>query len=502
MLHRQNYGGRLVGSIAVLLLLCQLFAPARGADVPGLPVWQSLDIGTSLPGYISIQPDGTWTIAGSGADIGKLGDSFRYTFTPQTGDFSITCRVTHQTNTDPSAKIGVMIRDTLDPGSRHFMLVRMPGNGVDPMWRVDMAQQTLDFKPKAYSGTLPVWLRVQRTGSLFMGFGSRDGASWTRIGPVVQISMGMQVLAGICLTAHNDDQVCLAEVDHVSISPDVVVLGPDHLQGFPGSHSALLTWYGIPNAKGYNVYRIGADGPVKLNAQPLANWFYVDAGDTPDGLPDDQPQRYQVTAVMDRGESLPSVAAVVTPMQPIGGPFIGYDVDTATAGHVSLDATRGALVIDGSGADIFDTNDRMYFVAAPARGATELSARLLSKPLRTDASAKAGLMVRETLEDSARNVFLCATPDHGLFVQSRHDTRGGTASSGSEAVNSYPLFLRIQRLGDLINCYRSDDGTSYDRVGATTKLDTLAPDVFIGFAVTAHREGALTHAEFDQIALQ
>ncbi len=162
MLHRHPRRGRWPGCLVVLLLACQLFAPARAADVPGLPGWQSLDIGTSLPGYVSIQPDGTWTIAASGADIGKLGDAFRYTFTPETGDFSITCRVTHQTNTDPSAKIGVMIRDTLDPGSRHFMLVRMPGNGVDPMWRVDMAQQTLDFKPKAYSG-------ASRSGCAFSG---------------------------------------------------------------------------------------------------------------------------------------------------------------------------------------------------------------------------------------------------------------------------------------------------------------------------------------------
>jgi hypothetical protein len=502
MPHYQSGFGRQLGGLVVLLLACQVMSPARADDIPGLPGWKSLDIGTSLPGYFIVQPDGTWSIAGSGADIGKLGDAFRYTYMPATGDFSLTCRVTHQTNTDPSAKIGVMIRDTLDPGSRHFMLVRMPGNGVDPMWRVEMSQQTLDFKPKAYSGTLPVWLRVQRTGSLFMAFGSRDGTTWKQIGPVVQISMGAQVLAGICLTAHNDDQICLAEVDHVSVSPDVVVLGPDHLQGFPGPHSALLTWYGIPNAKGYNVYRQSPNGPVKLNSQPLANWFYVDPGDTPDGLPDNQPQQYQVTAVLDRGESLPSAAAVVTPMQPIGGQFMGYNMNTASPGHAAFDPTSGMLDVDGSGSDIFDTFDRMYFLAAPARGATELTARILARPQRTDPSAKAGLMIRETLEDSARNVFLCATPDHGLFAQWRHDPRGGTASSGSETVSTYPIFLRIRRLGDLINCFRSDDGTSYDRVGTTVKLDNLSPDVFIGFAITAHHEGSLTHADFDRIVVR
>jgi hypothetical protein len=119
-----------------------------------------------------------------------------------------------------------------------------------------------------------------------------------------------------------------------------------------------------------------------------------------------------------------------------------------------------------------------------------------------DAFAKAGLMIRETLEDSARNVFLSTTPDHGWFVQRPYDSCGGTASSGSETVSTYPFFLRIRPLGDLINCYRSDDGTSYDRVSTTVKLDNLSPDVFIGFAVTAQHEGTLTHADFDRIVVQ
>ena len=488
-------------AFAALMLACPLFAPARADDVPGLSGWQSADIGTNLPGYVTVQ-NGTWSIAASGADIWGLGDSFRYTSMPVTGDFSVTCRVTHQTVTDAWAKVGVMIRDTLDPGSRHFMLVRTPGNGVDQQWRQELDHQSFNLGAKSYPGTLPVWLRVQRTGSLFMSFASRDGMTWRQVGPVRQINMGAQVLAGICLTAHNPDQICFAQVDNVSVSPDVVVLGPDHLQGFPGIHAALLTWYGLPNAKGYNVYRMGSSGPVKLNQAPLLNWFYVDTGDSPDGLPDNQTQRYQVTAVFEKGESLPSAPALVTPMQPIGGQFVGYDMNTGAAGNASLDSTSGTLTIEGSGSDIWDAYDRMYYLAAPARGATELTANILSAPRRSDPSAKAGLMIRETMEDIARNVFLCATPNHGFIVQWRHDIGGGTASAAAGPSGTYPLFLRIRRVGDNVTCYRSADGTAYSRVGQAVNLPNLSPDVFVGFAVTAHHDGILTHAEFDQITLR
>ncbi len=494
--------GRLFLGLAVPLLACQLFAPARAA-VPGLPSgWDSVDIGTNLPGAINVKPTGVWTISASGADIWNLGDGFRYTYIPITGDFAVTCRVTRQTNTDGWAKVGVMIRDVLLPGSRHFMLVRTPSNGVDPQWRPEMDQESFHFKANAFPGRVPVWLRVQRTGSLFVSFASSDAVNWKQVGPAQSINMGAKVLAGVCLTAHNDGKVCIADVDNVSISPDVAVLGPEGLQAFPGNRSALLTWNGTPDARGYNVYRVTPTGQVKLNRDPILNWFYVDSGDSAAGLPDAVTQHYVVTAVLARGESLPSAPAVVTPMQPLAGRFVGYDVNTGTPGRAALDAATNTMIVEGSGDDIWDNADRMYFLATPIRGSGELTARILDRPWRTNEWAKTGLMIRESLEGPARNVFIAVTPDHGLVVQWRHDTGGGSSVTEAGPISTYPTFLRIRRTGNLIQCFHSDDGTDYDKVGDTIQLDNLGPTAFIGFAVTAHKEGSTTHAEFDQITLR
>lgn len=494
--------GRLFPGVAVLLLACFLSIPARAA-VPGLlDGWDSIDISTNVAGSFTVRPDAGWTISASGHDIWALGDSFRYTYTSMSGDFSVTCRVTRQTNTDPWSKVGVMIRDGLSPGARHCMFVRTPGNGCDQQWRPEQDKQSLNNKANTYPGRLPVWLRVQRTGSLFAAFASPDGITWQQMGQVLQINMGTKVLAGIALTAHNDNKICSADVDHVDVSPNVAILGPERLQGFPGNRSALLTWYGLPEAKGYNVYRVGPNGPTRLNQAPILNWFYIDAGDSAGGLPDGETQRYVVTAVLDRGESLPSRTAVVTPMQPIAGRFLGYDINTATAGHAEIDASTQRLVVEGSGDDIWDNADRMYYLATPVRGSVELTARINDRPWRTNEWAKAGVMLRETLEGPSRNVFLCATPDHDLVFQFRRDTGGGTGQTNAGKITSYPLFLRIRRSGELIQAFRSDDGVNFDKVGDTIRIQGLGPTVFIGFAVTAHREGSITHAEFDQITLR
>jgi hypothetical protein len=493
--------GRLFLGLALLPAVCWLAIPAHAA-VPGLPIgWDSVDIGASLPGSITVRSDGGWTVGGSGADIWNLGDGFRYTHTTMTGDFSVTCRVTRQTETDGWAKVGVMIRDVLLPGSRHYMLVRTPRNGVDAQWRVEMDQESFDGKANAYSGRLPVWLRVQRTGSLFISFASNDGVNWKQVGPVVSINMGQKVLAGVCITAHNDSKVSFADVDNVAVGTDVAVLGPEGVQAFPGNRAALLTWNGLPDVRGYNIYRVTPSGRVKLNGEPVLNWFFVDHGDSAAGLPDGVTQRYVVTGVLARGETLPSSTAVVTPMQPIAGRFIGYDVNTSTPGRALMDTPNNRLIVEGSGDDIWDNSDRMFFLATPVRGSVELTARILERPWRTNEWAKTGLMIRENLEGPARNVMIAATPDHGLVVQWRTDNGGGSAVSEAGPI-TYPLFLRLRRTGDLIHCFRSEDGTDYERAGETIRLGGLSPTAFIGFAVTAHNEGSTTHAEFDQITLR
>ena len=194
--------------------------------------------------------------------------------------------------------------------------------------------------------------------------------------------------------------------------------------------------------------------------------------------------------------------ANVTPMSPLDGRFVGYDVNTATPGRGAFDPSSGTITVEGSGADIWDNYDRMYYLATPARGSAELTARILAQPWRTDPWAKTGLMVRETLDGGSRNVLLCTTPDYGLVEQWRQDTGGGSSNVSGVPVASYPLFLKIRRSGDLIDCYSSEDGTSYDKAGQTVQLSGLSPDIFIGFAATAHHEGSITHADFDQITLR
>src|SRR5690349_4207288 len=68
------------------------------------------EIGAPAPQGSASYSKGTYTITGGGADIGGLSDQFHFTSNPLSGDGSIVADVTTLSNTDASAKAGVMMR--------------------------------------------------------------------------------------------------------------------------------------------------------------------------------------------------------------------------------------------------------------------------------------------------------------------------------------------------------------------------------------------------------
>lgn len=99
-------------------------APDKGGDESGLPApWVTQDIGAVGATGSATYSSGTFTVTGSGADIWGTADEFRYVYQTASGDCEIKGRVVTQGNTNPWAKSGVMIRETLTAGSKHGMMI-------------------------------------------------------------------------------------------------------------------------------------------------------------------------------------------------------------------------------------------------------------------------------------------------------------------------------------------------------------------------------------------
>src|SRR5262249_46892876 len=115
----------IVSALWATVLLAAVASGPAGAPLPG--DWKGEDIGTAKdnPGSIDVT-NGVYTIKGSGNDVWGTADGFRFTYKALQGDGSIIARVLELPSlpndlagTASSAKAGVMIRETLAPGSKH-----------------------------------------------------------------------------------------------------------------------------------------------------------------------------------------------------------------------------------------------------------------------------------------------------------------------------------------------------------------------------------------------
>ncbi|MEJ2705668.1 MAG: hypothetical protein P8Z79_24795, partial [Sedimentisphaerales bacterium] len=105
-------------------------------------------------------PAGTYTMVGSGADIWGTADQFHYAFKTLSGAGSIVARVVSIQNTSGWAKAGVMIRETLDAGSKHAFACVTPANGVAFQGRLDT--DGASFNTNQTGLTAPYWVKLER----------------------------------------------------------------------------------------------------------------------------------------------------------------------------------------------------------------------------------------------------------------------------------------------------------------------------------------------------
>jgi regulation of enolase protein 1 (concanavalin A-like superfamily) len=175
--------------------------------------WQDLDIGAVGVAGSASYANSTFTVSGSGADIWNSADAFHFVYQPMTGDGQVIARVATVQDVNAWSKAGVMIRDTLDPGSAFAIMLVSAAKGTALQYRASAGASAASIT--GTSRTAPSWLKLVRSGSTIAGYQSADGSTWTEIGSVT-ITMGSTVEIGLAVTSHDNTRLATATFDHVT----------------------------------------------------------------------------------------------------------------------------------------------------------------------------------------------------------------------------------------------------------------------------------------------
>jgi hypothetical protein len=126
--------------------------------------------------------------------------------------------------------------------------------------------------------------------------------------------------------------------------------------------------------------------------------------------------------------------------QPLPSPWQSADVGAGLRGASGANGSQ--ICVHAAGADIWGTNDSFHFVYLPLTGDGRISARVLRMDA-TDANAKAGVMLRESLAANARHLALNCMPRQTVEFLARTNPGGSTISSWSPALVRSAPWVRL-----------------------------------------------------------
>jgi type II secretory pathway pseudopilin PulG len=167
--------------------------------------------------------------------------------------------------------------------------------------------------------------------------------------------------------------------------------------------------------------------------------------------------------------------------------------DVGAAGGAT--ESDGYWTINASGADIWNYTDEFHYVYQSLSGDGQIIARVVSVEY-TNSWAKAGVMIRETLDGDSKHAMMVVTPGNGTAFQRRTTTGGSSDHTPGSAVTA-PYWVKLVRSGNTFTGYESADGGTWTLVGSVSI--TMAADVYIGLCVTSHSDGDICTAEIDNV---
>ena len=497
--------------------------------------WTSVDIGAPLMAGTADYSTGdqTFYIDGAGTDVYSTNDQFHYVYQTLTGDGTIVARVRYQWNTNPSAKAGIMFKETPTAGATYLAALVFPDvssntpntNGVactpdgcaaplppivPTIGKGVKVQYTTTggiSSPTPLANYLSPnkWLKLQRAGSTFTAWQSLDGVNWNLIGKK-SITMASTATVGLFVTSHNTGQLDSVGFDNISVS-GAVQLPPNDFS-INASPAAVPVTAGTSGSTSVSTAIVsGVAQSVSLSASGLPTG--VTAGFSPTSVTTGgassltfnvagsvAPGTYPITVTgtsVSASHTTP-VSLTVTSPGALPSPWLDTDVGAPSpAGSATFNG--GVYTVNGSGADVFGTSDQFNYVYQPTSGNGTIIARVVSQSNTGSTNSKAGVIWKASTVAGSPYILIETGPTGVVKVQYNF------SGSISGATYSLPnLWMKLVRSGANFSAYTSPNGVTWTSVVVNKNLPTITTAATVGIYEVSHKPGALGTATFDNVS--
>jgi glucose/arabinose dehydrogenase/regulation of enolase protein 1 (concanavalin A-like superfamily) len=494
--------------------------------------WTSTDIGAPLMAGTTnySTADQTFYLDGSGTDVYNTNDQFHYTYMNVTGDGTIVARLRYQTNTNPSAKAGVMFKETATTGANYVAALVYPDvspntpntNGIDctpdgcaaPLPPIDPAvgkgvkmqySPTGGISPAAPLANYLVpnkWLKLQRVGNNFTAYQSVDGVIWNLLGKKT-FTMAGAVTVGLFVTSHNTGQYSNVAFDNVSVSGNVtwppdfsIGANPLTVPAVAGNSASTAINTAIVNG-GPDSISLSTSGlpagvtagfsPTSVATGSSSTLTFNVAGSVAAGT-------YPITVTGTSTSATHSTLVSLT-VTPLPAPWLDTDVGAPSpAGSASYAA--GVYTVNGAGADIFGASDQFNYVYQNTTGNGTIIAHVISQSSTGSSNSKVGVIWKASTTAGSPYILIESGPTGLVKVQYNFN-----GSISTPATYAFPnLWMKMVRSGSNFSAYVSPDGLTWTAIVVNKNLPTITTAATVGIYECSHKPGVLGTATFDNVS--
>jgi len=176
-----------------------------------------------------------------------------------------------------------------------------------------------------------------------------------------------------------------------------------------------------------------------------------------------------------------------------------------------VETAPGQYKISSKTADVWGASDNFRFVYKTLNGDGSITAKVTALTDTTTNWAKAGVMIRDTLDPSSTYAFMFPTPDGRRAFQNRPITPGNAFSAHSAVgAVTLPFWVRVERKGNQLTAYYSTDGKTWtiqpdtENSGAdrspNPQMIGMGTTIYVGMAVASNNAPAgPCFAEFSDV---
>ena len=262
--------------------------------------------------------------------------------------------------------------------------------------------------------------------------------------------------------------------------------------------SLALAWDRIDGSVSYTIER----SSNRVEFQPLAT--VTGASYTDSSVAPVEPYYYRVVAVNEVGDRAVSGALLTTTpaASPLPSGWSVSDIATSGPGAAARLAAGSVAFLPGDAVEAIGggagvDSDSFRFVYRLFSGNGFVTARVVV-PGGPRPTAMAGLMIRRSNSASERFVF-AGVSAAGFSGQRARTVQGGAPSNFDRRGGPAPMWLHVQRRGDVFEVFASATGSDWRRWASYTI--PMGASALFGLVVASGSDGELSEAVFDHVAV-